>query len=365
MTVALKRRRVEARRKRVAQARYEAFTCRAALLRLRNCCRAAAARRRAALLAQFASSSRLATRTLAALRRRANVFLPALQALTNMCSKRLESDRICHGLLFWKLWRTASGLQRWKAYLNARRTKRYEWVQSQQAHRADLCALGVRLWVAAAGDKQAHRVDALAESTLRSAWRHWKSSCHQARLRPSPSVVFGHRGYVRIRPMNSVAPLSDASTNAAAAVAAKYAGVAPRTSAAQALLPNPVTEAATTATATGSQPARSLHSALAPASPPPLHRAPPRTFLYDQEIINAHGDKRVWETSQTSPVSVTHAVANSPDSRDSGHHQRGSSTANEVAADSVALAALRKKSARIAIAHEIIGLVTELKGRLL
>jgi len=403
MAVALNRRRVEARRQRVAQAGYETYTCRAALLRLRCCCRASAARRRGTLLAQFSRSSRQTGRAVAEMLRRANISPYALgrSGSTNICSKRLEMDRCFQGLLFWKLWRSACGLQRWKVYLNARRKKRYEWVQSQQAHRADLCALGVRLWVAAAGDKQAHRVNAQANNTLRSAWRRWKWTSQQQRLRRgiSPSVISsfsvgcgGHQSYVHINPMlNSLAPLPDAArggiTNAAA-TAARYAPKLRQSGLADVAPASKVMETATAAAAAAQSvrdEARRLHSALEPASAPPLHRAPPRTNLYDQEVQwNMNGDTgnaQKRPCSWNSPVSVTHAAANSPDayanananaSPDSSrrrHHEHsfgGTSTAEEAAAtNAAALIALRKKSARIAIAHEIIGLVTELKGKLL
>jgi len=389
MSLALKKRRVEARRQRIARAGYETFALCAGLLHLRARCRVSAARHRASLLARFSYSTRLLSRSVAQLRYRANVSAVGTslqhehehEPPGNVCSRRLVEGRWGLSVLFWKLWRAAYGLQQWKLYLNARRKRRYEWVQSQQAHRSDLCVLGVRLWVAAAGEKAANRVDAQGKRSLRSAWRAWKQASVQARIRRgiSPSIVPSFTdsdrstSYVHIRPVTSGAAVyntesASVSTVAAVAVAAKYAHLPPRSAAAQ----EPITTAAAEP-APAPAPARpeegrsSLPSApLAPASPLPLHRVPPRTSLYDQEVSDT--ERKGWKGQhkssfpphETSPVSVAHAYSPPPNPC-----VTSTTTSSGGPTDEAALAALRKKSARIAMAHEIIGLVTELKGKLL
>ena len=84
-----------------------------------------------------------------------------------------------------------------------------------------------------------------------------------------------------------------------------------------------------------------------PSTPPPLHRAKPRTFLYDQ--FNESTSKL-----QASPDSVTHS---SPTSQ---RYHSGEKESRPGHASS-----RRSRSTRVEVAHEIVELVKELRGKLL
>ena len=349
MAIALRNRRVEGRRLRVAQAGYESYMCRKAFLSLRRRCQALRARKKAHLLAGFALSARNTAQAIIAMKYQANL----LPTRKNFSSKRLLKIRRNNSLLFWKLWRIARGLQSWKIYLNARRRRRYEWGICQEAHHTDFCALGVRLWIAAAGERSAQLHDAHSRSVLCDAWSRWKRAVEQGRIRrgSNPSIVssiVGDRSYARLSPVGVPTTLNSASLRAAD-VASKYIALLSQSSVTSDRASLEVQSAALSSSVPiRHETLRSL-AAAAPSTPPPLHRAPPRTYTYDQEV---YGNKTL-----SSPVSIANATMSSPEPK---QVDKSLSLYTDTARTDTL-----KKNQRIAIAHELISLVATLKEKLI
>ena len=338
-----------------------------------------------------------------------------------LCSDSHKSLVLGRATLFWKFWREAQGLRGLSAFVERKRGMRMQWAQARSQHGQDMAALGARLWVAAAGESDSLKREQGDTAIMRKLWALWKARTGTsiAENRIAPSVV-GQRvgqsglgglsggdvvggggggstglgtgtgyGYVRITPLG--APLGGMEKRVVQELA-KYEQHQMSTDKADSV---PVAEnrehtdredieAPSThrqqprsgrgdydanINATASVDANASNNANnGPTTPVPLHKVPPRTFNWDSPDSVA---------GLFSPSRGPFPVPPFPITQDNTHIHAGSDMDNNsidsesysISSRSTATAATHtsaeSRQEKLALAREIIELVTELKGRLL